>query len=480
MSISKFGIRVQKCYNLVSEFMERERTRLKESSTCPVVWYVPYGLQDPKKNPNGVNNLVSEGIPHLEGKGYKITTVAPSLADNTQNIADFNLGKALPFPKWWETLSGTSSPFSLPFPKRLATELYFEKEPQIVILEEPFMGLGPHSMLLGMPTREDRKPVALEVARFHAGIYSYPVEVFLRQIFRVGKAFRRPEFNRNGAPNGRWTKGVVNTLLNDLELKIAVSKATAEASKRRYGKDGFEVVYDGIDTSEFTPDRPIGPNISAWKEDKKKIVLLAMGRMERRKDYKTGIEAFRRVRQVYPNVKLVVAGDGTERKNLEKQAENLPDVHFVDILPLDEYKEMLIIADVALCTARAGEGFGLVPARTLASSTPVVLTRTSGYNEVVDNGQPFALMAEPRNPDDFAKKTIEILNWSEETRGRMRREAAEYIRRRFDWKVVAVQLDKLFTDVLKRHGPADWAKAKEIYRKERGSLPTSGDIFVAG
>lgn len=468
--------------------MEQDRLRelQNDSQIRPIdfIWYNPHGFQKGEKNPNGVDRLAQEGIDRLRQAGYNIVTVAPKVGDNSKNVADFNIGRTFvpsgALGRFVAGQIGTSYPFSLPFNKWEAFEMFFRLKPHAIFVEEPFQGFGPHSIFSGIPTREeDNKPVPVEIARFHAGRFNKRAENVFKVLLGAGKAFRRPRFTEFGFPNGRFTKGVVSTLLDDLDISIAVSKATAEASRKRHGQGrDFRVVYNGIDTERFKPE---GKKRETWKRDDKKIVLIAMGRMEKRKGYEVGILAYEQIKKIRPNTKLIIAGDGLEEKSLRElvKTRQIKDVEFAGLLTSQEYEMALRTADIGLYPAIGGEGFGRVVAEGLASGLLSVVSSIDGYNEVTDGGKPFALMAQAKNAGDFAQKAIKILDMSDETREKLKWESASYINSSFAWDIITGQLVVLFDEAFRSHEKVDWEKAQERYAKKLKKLSLTGDIFVA-
>lgn len=107
--------------------MERRR-----SSDGVILWGVPYGILDRNKTSNGVNDLFQEGKPHIESKGFKIISVAPKVGDNSNNVADYNLGETFPIPDLLAKIIGTNLPFSLPYDKREARELIVKEKPDFL------------------------------------------------------------------------------------------------------------------------------------------------------------------------------------------------------------------------------------------------------------------------------------------------------------------------------------------------------------
>lgn len=448
------------------EFNIMERRR---SPDGVILWYNPYGILDRDKSSNGVNDLFQEGKLHIESKGFKIVSVAPRIGDNSNSVADYSLGSTFLIPQWLAEIIGTSVPFSLPYDKKRAREVIIAEQPDFLFLEEPTQGFGAHGLISGMPRREDGKPISVLGSRHHAGIYNQRADAIFRILLGIEKRIKRPEFNKNGLPNGKITPGVVNTLFKDLDFRIAVSYATARAFEKRLKDNSkYDIIYNGINTDELTPD---GPIIEEWKEDDKDVILCAPGKFDRRKGIPYFIQSATIIKREKPNTIFVLAGgDESERKPYESMVDSMgirDYFRFTKRLPRKRYSDALRTARLCICPSTGGEGFGRIVVEPLACGTPVVASNIDGYSEATGGGQPFALMSEPKNPTDIAKKAIEILNWSPETREKMKWEAAMYVRSRFAWSIIAEQIVEVLDRAYQEHGGVDWSK-----------LSSSGTIYT--
>lgn len=108
------------------------------------------------------------------------------------------------------------------------------------------------------------------------------------------------------------------------------------------------------------------------------------------------------------NIRIVMAGDGAARESLEKEmrARNLNNV---SILPLqfgEDYKELLVDADVSLITQQSRSGNAFFPSKllvTLAHASPVVTVadEDSALARVVKDGG-FGKNLRPGKPEELA------------------------------------------------------------------------------
>lgn len=157
-----------------------------------------------------------------------------------------------------------------------------------------------------------------------------------------------------------------------------------------------------------------------WLLEKKIPVAVACGRLEVQKDYDTMLKSIAILKEMEP-VRLLIIGDGLEKERLIALAKDLRIDHLVDFLgyknnPLD----YMIDSDLFLLTSK-WEGFGNVLVEALGVGLPIVSTDCkSGPAEILNYGE-FGKLVPIENPDEVAKKVIELLNASHNKEKQMQR-----------------------------------------------------------
>jgi glycosyltransferase involved in cell wall biosynthesis len=125
-----------------------------------------------------------------------------------------------------------------------------------------------------------------------------------------------------------------------------------------------------------------------WFKHKECPIILGAGRFTRRKDFITLIRAFAFLRQKL-SCRLVLLGDGQEKKNYWKLAQDLGierDIYLPGFTP-NPYAYMAK-SDVFALTSKAAEGSPNVIKEALALGLPVVSTDCpSGPREILQNGK---------------------------------------------------------------------------------------------
>ena len=171
-------------------------------------------------------------------------------------------------------------------------------------------------------------------------------------------------------------------------------------------------------------------------KDGRPLVVFA-GRLEWEKGVHTLIEALAVVRRQIPDVHLVIAGEGSTTTTLREdvRARRLGrHVDFAGWLPFDDLTRLLAGADVVVVPSLY-EPFGLVALEAAIVGAPLVVARTGGLIEVVDDPATGWLF-EAGDADGLASCVVAALSDPEEARARAHR-ARALLAERFSWPVIA-------------------------------------------
>jgi glycosyltransferase involved in cell wall biosynthesis len=113
--------------------------------------------------------------------------------------------------------------------------------------------------------------------------------------------------------------------------------------------------------------------------------VLFVGRLDKRKNLEILLKAFKELSQ--KNLKLVIFGDGPERKHLEEEASRLGIAKYViftgfqpDAVKIDYLKQAKVFA-----LTSTQEGFGISIIEAMACGIPVVSTDCGGPRDIINN-----------------------------------------------------------------------------------------------
>jgi len=135
------------------------------------------------------------------------------------------------------------------------------------------------------------------------------------------------------------------------------------------------VIYNAVDVPDLIPKE--------LPSDSTK--LLCIGRLVPQKGFDLALSAFAGLVDRFPALRMIIAGDGSERKNLEKQTVELGLTNFVDFLGwiLPEKVSSLINTATTVVMPSRHEGLPIVAIQAALMARPVVGTRVGGLSEVV-------------------------------------------------------------------------------------------------
>jgi phosphatidylinositol alpha-mannosyltransferase len=216
---------------------------------------------------------------------------------------------------------------------------------------------------------------------------------------------------------------------------IAVSEATAQ-SMFRYADFQSTIIPNGIDVAYWRAC----PNPRYLRPGMKNLVYL--GRLEERNGPDVAIEAFGRIAPLFPNVRLLMAGDGPMRNEL--QARVPPHlqgrVEFLGAV-YDQRPELLASSSVFLLPARA-VGFSIMVLEAFASGLPVVALPALGTDRAGEHWSN-VILAKDNSATAFADAVIDTLQREQGERIARGRAIAET----FDWARIVNRILDVFQHV---------------------------------
>lgn len=172
--------------------------------------------------------------------------------------------------------------------------------------------------------------------------------------------------------------------LKNASYRTAVSQRLRKNMQELCDFEDVDVISMGCDTDKFSKNYCV-PNFFNQREKK---VVLFVGRLAEKKGVSYLIEAMKMVEAL-----LVIVGKGPLEQKLYEQASSMKDkVLFLGDKTHEELKTIYASADIFAApsvTAKDGdvEGFGLVILEAMASSLPVVASRSGGIVDLVQDGR---------------------------------------------------------------------------------------------
>ncbi|MGH9760478.1 MAG: glycosyltransferase, partial [Blastocatellia bacterium] len=139
-------------------------------------------------------------------------------------------------------------------------------------------------------------------------------------------------------------------------------------------------------------------------------LILSVGRLSREKGHVDLVEAFAKLWRSFPMIdaKLVIVGDGPERRTILDRADALGVGDRVVLTgQLDDLKPYYLVSDIMVLPSHS-EGSPNVLLEAMAAGLPVVATRVGGIPEIVAHDGS-ALLVDPHRPDKMAASMAMLL-----------------------------------------------------------------------
>jgi glycosyltransferase involved in cell wall biosynthesis len=246
---------------------------------------------------------------------------------------------------------------------------------------------------------------------------------------------------------GKLKRIASKLLLRNADAIIAVTR-DMKNEIQRFHKFHVFVVPCGIDLSRF---RNISKENLSNKQlkirDNEKLIIF-VGRLHPIKGVKYLVEAMNIIIQKTP-AKLLIVGDGEERKNLEKQVVELhleEFVTFVGKVQNSEVPNLMNASDIFVLPSLS-EGLPTTILEAMAAGLPIITTNVRGLPEIVkDNENGFII--EPKNPKQIAEKVLLLLE-NQELRGRISRNNKEKINM-YDFDSITCEMEKIYKLALEK------------------------------
>ena len=163
------------------------------------------------------------------------------------------------------------------------------------------------------------------------------------------------------------------------------------------------------------------------------------------------IEAFSIVSKKHPGLplKLLIVGDGSERKNLENLAKELKISEKVWFAGMADYLKVQsfhkVIDVYAALSILDSESFGVAIVEAQGCGKPVVVSDAGGLPEVVEDGKT-GFVVERKNAGAAAVK-LEELVMDAGLRGIMGKAGRERVLKLYDWNENVTQMMKIYNEI---------------------------------
>lgn len=155
------------------------------------------------------------------------------------------------------------------------------------------------------------------------------------------------------------------------DVVVGCSIWMANYLKKKYGIEAIGI-HNPIDYERFSKIEKHGSNI------------VCVARFEKVKGLETLLKAVPKIIEVLPNIKVVLVGGGAEEEFLRKMMEKLSISKNVEFQAFRSDIERVFEDAAIFVLPSIYEPFGMAAAEALASGIPIIVSRTGGLREIVE------------------------------------------------------------------------------------------------
>jgi glycogen(starch) synthase len=242
---------------------------------------------------------------------------------------------------------------------------------------------------------------------------------------------------------------------------------------RNQGRLDAVMIPNGVETNFFRPAPPDERKAIRSRYDipDDAPVVATISRLEHKNGVHDLIDAIAFLSKRHPGIRLVIAGDGSQRGYLEKKVAGhglVGRVLFLGGVPKAAVGVIIASADVFSRTPLS-EGFGISFLEGMAAGVPVVATPVGGIPDFLEDGVT-GLFAEAGSPESIASAIDRALT-DKKLCSALVANGLKLIREKYDWDIIA---ERFYTEIYQKVLPL-----RETRRSIESSAHRSGRSYRA-
>ncbi|MDD5084867.1 MAG: glycosyltransferase family 4 protein [Candidatus Omnitrophica bacterium] len=199
---------------------------------------------------------------------------------------------------------------------------------------------------------------------------------------------------------------------------IAISGAVGENLKHYFkvNENKIRVVHNAVDMNRIISEYAVANPADVRKSLKlppETFVIGSVARLVRDKGHEYLVKAVPEILKEFPNIRVLIIGDGPYRRQLEKLTKCLNLEHYVLFLGnRRDVIRLLSVVDIFILPAVWREGFGLSMIEAMTAKKPIVVTNICALNTIITPGVN-GLMVPPKDSKSIAGAICDLLRDTE-------------------------------------------------------------------
>lgn len=221
--------------------------------------------------------------------------------------------------------------------------------------------------------------------------------------------------------------------IDDACVTNSYNVANKMIERRLVKKEKLNVIYNLINLNLYKPVNNKKSYIRQWiSVDKNTFIWIAVGRLQKQKDYPTLLNAVANISSEY-SYHVVIVGDGREKEYLQSMITRLDIEDKISFLGVRRDVDNLLSSSDAFVLSSSSEGLPNVVIEALASGLPVVATDVGGVSELIKNNET-GLLVPTEDYHRLSEAMIKIMNMSNKKRVLMGENGRNWIDSKFNLK----------------------------------------------
>jgi glycosyltransferase involved in cell wall biosynthesis len=250
-----------------------------------------------------------------------------------------------------------------------------------------------------------------------------------------------------------WYRGKRTVWLRRIRSLSSMVLANANPIREQLIQEGHlrpekvRVVHNGVEVEKFNRTSCDSHIVFANAGGGTRIVLVGNMTSEV-KGHRVLINAAAIIVREFQDVRFVLVGDGSYRKQFEAQVGELGlEKHFLFLGRREDVPEILAACDIAVLPSKT-EGLPNALLEYLAAGLPTVASNVGGNAEIVKDGVT-GLLVPPDNAELLATAVLRFLRDSD-LAGRLGQSGTEHVRQTFSFERLVEQTEGLYSELLGR------------------------------
>lgn len=251
--------------------------------------------------------------------------------------------------------------------------------------------------------------------------------------------------------NIKIIKGISGAIEKATIKNAAICHSVSNYLKKhleKYSPGKIIVIPNGVNQGVFKPDFNKEETRKKLGFSTKNLIMACDSRLENKNGTHDVIEAANYFKNDIGDFKVIVVGDGPDRKKIEAMVDKYELKDRVFLLGRVQYSDLpkLMAACDIFIRPSLAEGFGISFIEAMACGVGVIATPVGGIVDFLkdrENG----LFCEPGNPKDIAEK-IKLLLVDKELFNRLVNNGLKTIKEEYNWDKISEKIKEIYQQIL--------------------------------